>query len=202
LDKKKTMELVAAIFIAVIFVSSYAAYGGNFGNSGQASNSGANANATTTIPPVSGSARASIVSYGTVLDVNVSCANASAVASSLNGYLNALESNGSISNFYSPENSEILVQLGSYSATALYGALSGRLGKNAACTSFASQATVQLPSIMNVTGGKIRIPGSLRNYPLGLKLSNNMSSSVGVSVLALIAENGTAYQLRVMLNNH
>jgi hypothetical protein len=200
LEKKKAAELAAAIFIAVIFVSSYAAYGGSFGNQGAGGGAGANSNATTTIPPVSGSARASIVSYGTVLDVNVSCANASAVASSLNGYLNALESNGSISNFYSPENSEVLVQLGSYNASRLYGALAGRLGANAACTSFAAQATVQLPSIMNVTGGRIRIPSSLRNYPLGLKLSNNMSSSVGVSVLALIAANGTAYQIRVMLN--
>ena len=117
------IELLAAIFIAVIFISSYAAYGANLGNGGAAGGSGQNRSATTTIPPVGGKARASIASYGTVLDVNVSCANATRVASSLNGYLNALESNGSIGNFYSPENNQVLVQLGNLTAPRLYGAL-------------------------------------------------------------------------------
>ncbi len=194
------IELLAAIFIAVIFISSYAAYGANLGNGGAAGGSGQNRSATTTIPPVGGKARAGIASYGTVLDVNVTCANATRVASSLNGYLNALESNGSIGNFYSPENNQVLVQLGNLTAPRLYGALAARLGSNATCTGFTTQATLLLPGTLNTTYGKVRIPTALRSYPIGLALSNTTGGNVSVSVLALVARNGTAYQVSAILN--
>ncbi len=200
MEKKKLTELLAAIFIAVVFLSSYAAFGANSGGAGAKTS-------TTTIPgtiQVHGSASASIVSYGTVLDANVSCANAGAVASSLNTFLSALERNGSISNFYSPEDSEVLLELGNYTAAEAYGALAARLGRNASCTSFsATQATVQLPSSMNVTYGtgsvRITIPPGLRNYTRQVRLSGAMGSGVNVSVYALVTNNGTIFNSQIVV---
>jgi hypothetical protein len=199
LEKKKLIELLAAVFIAVIFVSSYAA----FGNSG-----GIAKTSTTTIPgtiQIHGSAQGSIVSYGDVLDVNVSCANASAVSGSLSGYLAALEKNGSIDNFYSPADNEVLVQTGNYSLLKAYGAIAAKLGRNANCTGFAAtQATVQIPSAINATyeGGaaKIPIPNALRNYTRQVALSKGMSNSIGVSVYALVTQNGTIFNNQIIVS--
>ena len=177
LEKKKLAELLAALFVGVIFISSYAAFGGSSGGQTQKQT-------TTTVPGtvyVSGSAVAKVVSYGKLVDVKVSCRNASAASKGLSDFMSALENNGLIGNFYSPADNETLIELGNTTAPAIYAALSEELGKNATCTAIsATQATVQIPSRINVTytGGSttLTIPAGQRNYSESLSLTSNTSN--------------------------
>ena len=195
MEKKRMIELVGALFIAMIFLTSYAAF----------SNSGSRPSANTTAPVqvqtyyATGRTQANITSYGQVLAVNVSCSNSTAVSSSLNRMLAAMESNGSVSNFYSPMQGRILVQLGNYTAYKAYSLLAVGIGPGAACTSFASQASVLLPARMSFmiplakSSYTVLIPGSQRSVTLPITLNSIMGKSINVSVAALITTNGTIY---------
>src|SRR5271157_3765623 len=103
------IELLAAIFISVIFISSYAAFGGGGGGA-------AVKNATTTIygTEFSGSAVASVVSYGKILDVNVTCGNSSAVVAEVDALMNSLASNGLVESSNPVADSERSILLGNY----------------------------------------------------------------------------------------
>ena len=144
-------------------------------------------------------AKANITSYGQVLAVNVSCANATGVESSISSLLTVMERNGSVSNFYSPSPGQILVQLGNYTAYGAYAYLAGRIGAGASCASFASQATVQLPASMpfRIPLAKstltVEIPSGQRSFVLPVVLSAGMVRSVNVSVAALVTETGAVY---------
>lgn len=191
LEKKKLIELLAAIFIAVIFVSSYAAFGAGQG-------SAPSQGATTTVQgtEISGVAVASVVSYGRILDVNVTCGNASAVTANAEALMNSLMGNGSVESSNPVADNEISVLLGNYTATEAYNALATDLGSNAACTRVvATEATVQLPSAVSVIYGggsiKIAIPADLRNYTEPIRLSNATGGKVGVAVAMLVSNSGT-----------
>lgn len=195
MEKKRMVELVGALFIAIIFLTSYAAF----------SSSGTRPSANNTAPAqaqtyyATGRTQANITSYGQVLSVNVSCSNATAVMSSLNRLLTAMEGNGSVSNFYSPMQGRILVQLGNYTAYKVYSLLSAGIGSGAACTSFTSQASVLLPARMSFmiplakSSYTVMIPGSQRSVTLPITLSNSTGKAINVSVAALITTNGTIY---------
>jgi hypothetical protein len=195
LEKRRMIELIGALFVAVIFLTSYAAFAGG----------GARAygNATTTARVrtyyVTGRAQANITSYGQVLEANVSCKNATSVESLMNGLLAAMERNGSVSNFYSPSQGHILVQLANYTAYKVYGLLSAGIGPSAACTNFTTQANAQLPARITFSlpasksGFAIAIPSSQRSFTLPIALGSVTNSIINVSVATLVTENGTIY---------
>lgn len=197
MEKKKLIELVAAIFIAVIFISSYAAFGGNSGPAAKAT--------TTTVPQlvyVSGAAKADVVSYGKGININVMCPDSSAINSSLETFLVSLTSNGLVSG------SGIglqTIELGNATAPEMYSILAAKLGKNATCTQIvATQATVELPSRINVTyaGGStaIFIPPSQRNYTEALNLTNSTGQKIGVWVETFVTENNGMVTGRISLS--
>lgn len=195
MERKKLIELIGSIFVALIFFSSYAAFG-NFGAGGS--------NATTTITPSQtyyavASGNASITAYSSVMNINITCANITSVSNVLNGRLTELQRNGSISNFYSQQAAYILVQAGNTSTYPLYQELSGIIGNSSACTHFTSTASVNLPGTMEffvpTLGNRVQvsIPQSLRTYSLPIEFSNNMSGTVGVAVSTLLSPNATVY---------
>lgn len=194
LQGKKLMEIIGSIFVALIFLSSYAAFGGG----------AVSPNTTTTVLPsqtyyASARGTAAITSYAPVLNINISCSNITSVSAKLNSALVSLERNGSVSNFYSQQAAQILVQAGSIASNQIYGLLLSRIGAGSACTSFASSANVHLPSRMNFyvpsqkTSVLILIPGGLQSASVPVKFAQNMSGAVNVSVSVLLTINGAIY---------
>ena len=206
MERKNLLEFAAAVFIAVVFISSYASFGGRDGSAGTRSTATTTAMGT----EISGSAVANIVSYGKIVDVNVTCRNASAVTASVDGFLNSLISGGSVSGSNPVTDNERSVLLGNYTVREMYEALAAKLGENATCTEvFASQATIQLPSSISViyegSSLKIGVPQDLRNYTERLRISNATTGKVPVSVGMLVSNDGTISdrqnQISVILQN-
>lgn len=195
LEKKKIVELIGSIFVAVIFLSSYAAFGGL---------SGGTNSTTTTISQQTFYAvahgNANITSYGPVLNVNISCSNITNVSDKLNGALTALERNGSVSNFYAQQASQVLVQNGSMSTYRVFQLLAESIGSGTNCTEFDSpSANIRLQQRMNFNVPQQRssiiilVPDNLQKYTLPVKLVQNMSSSINVTVSTLLTLDGTIY---------
>jgi len=208
--RKKLIELIGSVFVALIFLSSYAA----FGNTAQSQS-----NATATVPVQTfyavAEANATIQSYGSVMNISISCANASRAANAANitniadelkGALAQLESNGSVANFYSSQENQILVQAGSANAYSLFLRLSKGIGSGVACTRFSGTANITLPSAIGFTvlPQKIKVivelPQSLQSYSLPVTFAENMSGTLRVLVDAYLEPNSTIYgQPRVLV---
>jgi hypothetical protein len=210
LERKKLIELIGSVFVALIFLSSYAA----FGNTAQGQS-----NATTTAQVQTfyavAEANATIQSYGSVMNISISCAssasasnavNATNVSDELNGALAQLERNGSVANFYSAQANQILVQAGSANAYSLFLRLSRGIGSGTACTRFSGTANLSLPGTIGFTvlpqKSKIivELPQSLQSYSLPVTFAENMSGTLRVLVYAYLEPNGTIYgQPRVLV---
>ncbi len=196
MERKKLVQLLSSVFIALIFLSSYVA----FGDKGIPSQ-----NPTTTVraPQTAFSTargNATIASFGSTLEVSVNCANATDVSSKLDSILADMEKNGTVNNFYSQQSSQILVRVGNSSGYKVYQSLYDSIGSASGCTNFVSpEAAIQLPQKMNFylpsqpAGIIILIPSSLQSYSLPLKLKPDMGSGVNVAVSALLELNGTIY---------
>lgn len=203
MERKSLLELVGSIFVALIFLSSYLAFSNN--NSGT-QGGGGNVKTTTVGQTFysTGTAVANVSSYGQVLIINSSCANASAIMTHLSDLMISYESNGSVGNFYSTSGDQMIVQIGNESAYALYRSLSSAIGANAsACTTFGSQASVQLPARVSLyvpdakSSVTVTVPNSIRNYAVRLAFSANLTVKVNVTVTALLFQNGTVYNMTV-----
>jgi hypothetical protein len=197
LEKKKLIEIIGSIFVALIFLSSYAAFGGISGPP--------NSNVTTTVAQqqaIYASARGivNITSFTDVLNVNINCTNITSVSTIIDGALAAMEKNGTVSNFYSQQAAQILVEAGTLNSSNIFKTLSTDIDGSTSCTSFESSANIRLPGSMNffVPGQKgngytVPIPSGLRTYTLPLTLTNNMSNRLNVTVSGLLTENGSIY---------
>ena len=188
------IELIGSIFVAVIFITSYAAFGGG----------GLAGNATTTAQPLQtvyavAQGAANIISYGSTMNINVSCSNVTYVSKQINDLLANLESNNSISYFYSQQLGQIMIQSGKEGVYANYNSISSYISANASCTGFTSSATVTIPKTMNFyaplekVSTIVAIPGNMRNYSISIKFLKNMSNTLNVSVSALLTLNGSIY---------
>lgn len=193
MEKKKLIELVGSIFVAVIFLTSYAAFG---------SNSNGSNTATTTAPQqqtifAKAYGTVNITSYGSELNVNISCSNVTNVSARLNSELADMEKNGSVSNFYAQQASQILVQAGNLSSYKIFQILSQKINESKACTGFGASANIQLPSSMSfhISGQKsgyiITIPSDQRSYALQIMLTQNAIRRINVSVSGLLSVNGS-----------
>ena len=193
MERKNLIELLGSLFVALIFLTSYAAYG--------ISNSKAKVAATTTAPPTfyaEADTNATIKSYGQILMLNVSCANATGVETRLNNLLLSYEQNNTVSNFYSPQNNQFVIDDNSNSY-AIYNSMLAGLKENSTCVDFVAQGQGELRSTIvfyvayaksNVT---VSVPDSLRGFSTPLTLSGNILSKLNVSVATLITANGTIY---------
>lgn len=196
MEKKKLAQAIGAIFVALIFLSSYATMGSKGGGS----------TPTTTVPQVQtvyATARgaATVASYGSVMEINISCANVTTVFDKINSILSSMQSNGTIANFYYQQASQILVQAGSASNSSftLYKQLANAIGDGFVCTTFSSSAGIQLPNTMRFyapiakTDLLINIPADRKSYTVPFIFTSNLSKTINVSVSALITVNGTLF---------
>lgn len=185
------MEIVSAVFVAVIFLSSYISFG--------TANQRAGKTTTTAITNAfysTATVTAAITGYGPALVLNISCSNESGVYAYLNNQLVSYERNGSISTYYSPASNEIVIETETLSSYPLYRSLQARLGSNATCVSAYPLMLIQLPSTIqfytpalasNIT---VVMPTSLTRSQVAASFSKNASNTVGVYVRVLITPQG------------
>ena len=193
MNRKKTIEFLGALFVAVIFLTSYAAF---------SSNSPANTTSTSSVVATYyavGSANGTIAGYNSTLYVNVSCRGAlgNQTINRINAIATDLENNGSVLTYSSSGNS---FQIGpqSMNSKSIYSHIYSSISPNStSCTGFSTIATVDLPSYieMNVQGQsiKVAVPGRLSSQQISMQLNQSMPSAIPLRIAALITQNGTIY---------
>ncbi len=201
MDKKRLIELIASIFVAVAFISSYVSFANINGSRGATS-------ATTSATGFGAYAfafySANIIGYGNALGISVECSNKT-LSNESYGYvsnsLNALEKNNSVFDFY-PVNNGYSVENGSMGILDLYRSLSSVSNTTIGnCLKFTSSAMVSLPYIMNFTIASqqytLRIPYNMFEYTVPLLLPPPNNNTLRLKVSALVAPNGTIYSINV-----
>lgn len=203
MERKKLTQLLLSIFIALIFLSSYAAFVNNT-NSNQS-----HTNPHTTITPPQtlyayGFSNASIIGYNNTMNLLIACknkANSSFISSQLTQMFSRLEKNNTVSNYYPIQNT-ILVQAGNTDAHGLYRYIINNVNASVvSCLNFSSTAIVQLPSQLRLSIGKqtytIYVPQNMSVYQLPVFLSPFVVNQINVKISALVAANGTLYSVNL-----
>lgn len=190
---KRLILFIGALFVAVIFISSYASFSNNSGNGGSTS--------TTTLKQQStylvyGNANAIVINYSYVagiFNVNVSESN------TINATLGNLQLNGSVSN-YLFQNSTYRVELDTISPYTLYLLISNTInGSNA---TVGATAYVKLPSAIVAYYGSSPVSVALQksNYSIFLNSVEPINTIIPLKVTALISGNGSVYDNQVELS--
>ena len=187
------IEFIGALFVAVIFLTSYAAF---------SSNSSVNTtSASTTVATyyAVGHTNAAITGYNNTLFVNVSCKGAlqNQTVDKINAVATQLENNGSVLT-YSSSGSSFQIGPQNMNSKGIYDYIYAKLGSNSTnCTVFSTTATVELPGIiqMSVQGQSVavKVPYSIATQQISLELNQSMPSTLPLRVAVLITANGTAY---------
>lgn len=190
---KRTILFLGALFVAIIFVTSYAAFNDN---------SPVTKSTTTTsqgrVIPVFAATNAVIENYSYFADIGVSANEVAAVNSSLN----ALVSNGSVSSYYYSNSSYrvILSTINPY-------ALSLRLRNSTTGTNIivGALAYVKLPPTINVYYGassSYSVPISLLqpNYTVYVSNVVPINSIIRVNLITQINQSGDVYHNQVKLS--
>lgn len=197
MDIKKLIQILSAIFVAAIFIASYA----SFGNTG--SNLGSGASTTTIAPQTvygSGNANATVKGYGPTMSIYIRCNSIgllNATAYNVSLMLSKLEANNNVSNSFQPNQTTFTVytnKLNSYQLASFMGA---NLGANSsACLSYRGQTVLQLPSnlILSVQSQKatVQIPQRMRNFTIFTALKP-INTQIPLRISALITVNGTIF---------
>ncbi|HIH50616.1 MAG: hypothetical protein ABSE71_01655 [Candidatus Micrarchaeaceae archaeon] len=197
---KKLIFLIGAIFVGIIFLTSYAA----FGNNGSATTVTSTV-AAATGPTVFATANASALITGYSQVAYVSVPNGSnSTASALAGLMSKLEANGSIDNYINNNNNSYEIYSSELSAYALQKLLYAKLGSSNEVV-VGSTADIMLPGNLSMyypnSSRPVSVPLSDRNYTIYLNSVRSIGSPVNVSVSALLTERGTLYnnQIRISL---
>jgi hypothetical protein len=189
-QRKKTLLFIGAMIVAVMFVTSYAAFGTN----------GSVPTTSTTIKQatyvVFGSVNAVIIGYGSSL--NVALINKS-LGNMLNSTLSNLEANSIITNYvptpggvvvYAPGNSPYVVQqafFGSFPANSI--AINGT-------------ELVKLPQSFTLFyyGTAIRVYPNATNFTVPSQLLKKIGANTTVRVQALTLPNGFVYKNNIQVS--
>lgn len=202
MEKKQLVQLLLAVFIAVIFLSSYLTLE-NLNTAGQGSHQSKPAPVPQTVYGV-GAANAVITGYNSTMTILINCKNSSSSGSAsaaLNNLVSEMEKNNTIYNSYSLQN-ETVVQAGNAGSKAIYSAISKSLNATTlSCLTFSSYAELYLPGqmqlyIVNKTY-TVLVPQNLSRVQIPMALSSNTPTTVKVKVSALVEFNGTVYSLNV-----
>jgi hypothetical protein len=192
---KKLVFLIGAILIAVIFITSYAAFSSN--NTASTT--------TTTVKSVesffaTGSSNAIITNYSDIAYVVISnSTNFTKENTTITTELNSLESNGSIDNYINTNNSYQVV-LSSVSAYDVQQLLYKDLGTQNTIK-VGSTAYITLPPTITLFYNNqpitTRIPS--QNYSIYMQNIKAINSTINVSISTLVTANGSIYnnQFRV-----
>lgn len=197
---KKLVFFIGAIFVGIIFLTSYAAFSNNAGNT-----------STTTVkaapqPTIfaTGYANATITGYVQVANVKL-INSTNSTLNNLDTLMSKLEANGSINNYIYTNNS-YEVYSSSLSAYALKKYLYATLNSSNSVT-VGSTADIMLPASISLyysnSSPPVSVPLSNRNYTLYLNNVRSIGSTLNVSLSALITEKGMLYnnQLRISLSS-
>ncbi len=193
--KKKIVTFIGTLFVAIMFVGSYAAFNNNSGNSSTST-------ATTTVQGgatyfVSGNANAVVIGYSQLATISLE-SNSSALSSRASNELAQLQNNGSISNYVAQGNGfQIFTQ--NMNAYRLQQALVSKLGGSN--VSVNASTSFSLPKIL---------PLIYRNQIVDVKLTNtnftaptsplqDIGSNVTVIVHALVYANGDIYNNQITI---
>ena len=192
MERKKLIELIGSIFVAFIFISSYAAFGVSPSSQGPKPKS----NSTQLrFIYASAFANATIYNFSNTFTISYKCDD-----SKVNATLQSLESNGSVANYYQISPNSIYVDSGTMSTASLLSYLSNTL--NSSCTSLSATAKVALPSKLSFyfpssrSSFALSIPSSMRYYSVPV-LFNSSLHSINVSIAAIVEANGTIYNMSV-----
>lgn len=191
--KKKIIFVLGAIFVAVIFLSSYAAF----------SNNGTAATTTSTIKSEStfyafGSSTAIVTNYSDIANVTlINSTNSS--KGQVSNAISELEANGTVQNYIYTDNSYQVV-LSSISPYQLQQFIYNKTNMTNTI-SVGSTAFVMLPGNVTLyyTNQPIRVSLANRNYSLYISKAVAINTTVNVSISGLLARNGSIYdgQFRV-----
>ncbi len=193
MDKKKIYQFLVALFVAVIFITSYLSFI-NFG-------SPLAQNTTKPVPQTVyavGFANASIFSFTNLLNITVTCPapNSTIVINNLTNTLNALQGNSSVLNVF-PAGNNITIETGKLNALGVYARLYPDLDNSTAkCTAFKSAAVAHLPSTITMYVGTQTVSlgvGGNNTYDIPLTIEQNLSNTIRVRVAALFTTNGSIY---------
>ena len=197
LERQKLIKILGSLFVALILVISYAAYG--------SSNSNTSTTATTTVNETafwsaSNVTRVNSGSLSDVFTVQATCANQSTADLAMN-YTNAkilVLENQSVQ--ATQLGNEMLVNSGNLQAQGVYDYVEKGMNASwAKCVVFSMKAAVTIPSQLNFKAREVlgtqsemqivEIPSSMRSYTLSLSFSNNMTNTTQVTIDALLTEN-------------
>lgn len=193
MEKKRLAQLFLALFIGIIFISSYVSLV-NYNSQQQA---------RTTVPQTvyaQALANGIIIGYGNPMHLSVSGQNASARSTASNiidSNLTKLEENGSVLDFYAAGDNVTVASQNS-SSYQVYSFIVARLGPSLSGTLSANAtAYVELPQEMNFTIGtqkaRLPIPPSYLNQSMVLPLWYGIGRQIRVKASALVTANGTIY---------
>ena len=193
LDKNRLTQILLAVFIALIFISSYISL----------TNYNAQQTTVSTTPPTyfaQGFAKAKVVGYGNSMYINLTCRNQSisaAAANIITSNLTKLYTNNSIYNFYSA-GSSIPIEPGNMSAYVIYSFIKEKLtAQQANCISSSAVTILQLPAIVNLSVGtqtnQSHMPQSSINQSLQLPINYTIGSIVRVKFSTTVTSNWTIY---------
>ena len=193
MDKKRLAELGLAIFVAIIFISSYVSLT-NYNS----------ATATTTIPATAYAhsyATAVITGYSNPLYMNVACHGDASLenlaTNSVTASLTALEANSSILDFI-PSGTNISIASENMSTYGIYTYVTGRLdAQEAQCIHSYAIAHLLLPPLLNVTVGsqalQVQLTTAQMNQSIYTALNKSLGTKVKVKVSMLLTQNGSIY---------
>lgn len=197
MEKGALIKILITIFIAVIFIASYASFGNN--GTGTIVTS-----ITTTIPPQTAYAAANVngtvSGYGPIMSMFITCSNVSLKNStiySVSNTLTSLENNNSINNFFSPNQTTFTIYTANMNPYNVSTYLNSTIPQiQTACINFRSQTILTIPSKINFTVANqhvvIPIPANLRNYTSNTKIVP-LNSKLPLRVSTLLTANGTIF---------
>ncbi len=193
-NKKKIFLFLGSLFVAVIFLSSYA----SFGNGVAPSTSTTTVNVVQTIPAF-GSSVANIIGYGP--EAYVTFSTNTAATGQIATIFSKLESNGSIYSALPTSNSSYDVQVATINAYSLQELLRSTLSNSVAVNVSSSYIDLSLPSNVLLYYGGYPITAHLKNqnYTISnVTILKAPGTLVNVSISALvIPTNGTVYRNQI-----
>ncbi len=202
MDKKRAIEFIVLLFLAVAFLTSYAAFGGT----GSATTTVAS---TTTVPQTtyaSGNANTVVIGYNyTLLATSVCTPNAIPAINAVKAAVAPLSDNDTL--FYSSVNSSSILlalsQSGNMTGQQLYGYMAKNMGQAYFnCTKFYGGAIVTVPPtislVINSQSYNLLVPASFRKGTVLQQLNSSPSNSISVRILALVTQNGSIYSMKLL----
>ncbi len=198
MEKGSLKKALWVLFIAIIFLASYASFGGLGNNSVRKTT-------TSTIPqlyPATGNANTVVTGYLPSMSIAVACKNASVSANTiarLGPVLSNMSSKGYVNAYYQL-NDTYRLETGSLNAAEVYSYIAKNISSAISCTTFSATASIALPQTIKLyyTSSGTRqpltflVPAAYRNYTLPLNLTANASSTMNVRIFALFTANATS----------